>query len=462
LFALACSDSGDDGADEIGESMDSTASESSSESSDAEESSDSDSSSAETSVGTTEADTTDVDTTDTDTTDTDTTDTDTTGDGDGDGDVPNNPCDEPPAGTLFHVAPDGTDNGICSEAEPCLTLQHAADVVDEPGATVLVAAGNYKGFHTVHPFIRFEAAGPGVIVDEEHDWDGDPAPDNINVENTDGVWIVGFEVRDAERAGIRVVESDDVIVCNNEAGPNGRWGIFTGFANRIEIVGNHTFDSGLEHGIYVSNSDVPDDDPIIRYNESHGNGRNGIQLNGDCFSGGDGVIEGAWIEGNEVWGNTNKGFSIIAAAEATIIGNLSHGNGLGGAAGGIHMTNEPGCDDSQASSDGIITGNTIVEPDIAAFRATDGATNNRVFGNILISPSGAVDEVGGNHVEFNLLADDETGVFEMGSWMPTAGGPAHDAGVDMYMGAAAAAYDYVGTMRPQGAAWDLGALERLD
>ena len=39
---------------------------------------------------------------------------------------------------------------------------------------------------------------------------------------------------------------------------------------------------------------------------------------------------------------------------------------------------------------------------------------------------------------------------------------AHDAGVDGFMGAAAAEWDYVGTTRPQGAGWDLGAFERLD
>jgi hypothetical protein len=374
--------------------------------------------------------------------------------------VPGNPCDEPPGGPFFYVAPDGEDNGECSEQAPCQTLQHAADTVSEAGATVYVEPGEYVGFQSAYPGIRFQATGPGVVVNAGYD-DGD-APHNINVEGTDDVWIVGFEVRDAELAGIRVVTSEDVIVCNNEVGPNGRWGILTGFATRVVIVNNHTFDSEIEHGIYVGNSEVPDDAPVIRYNRSHGNGTNGIQINGDCYAGGDGMVEDALIEGNEVYDNYHKGFSMIAAPGATMINNVIYGNGIGGAAGGIHMTNEPGCDDEMASSDGIITGNTIVEPNIAAFRATDAATNNRVFGNILISPSGAVDEVGGNHIDENYVADDETGVFEADTWMPTMGGPAHDMGVDSYMGAAAAEWDFLGTARPQGAGFDLGAYERTD
>ncbi len=458
-LVIGCSGSDDGGQDEVGESGEGE-SESDASSSESSESADTSSDAMDSSDSIESSDSDDV----TDTSESDTQTDSETGDGDGDGDVPDNPCDMPWPGSAYYVSPEGTDesNDACSEQQPCATLQHAADVVSEPGAIVYVAPGEYVGFHTVYPDIRFEAMGPGVIVNEEHAWDGDPAPDNINVEGTDGVWIVGFEVLDAERAGIRVVTSTDVVVCNNVVGPNGRWGIFSGFAPRLQLVNNETFGSGIEHGIYVSNSDGPNDDPVIRHNVSHGNGRNGIQLNGDCYAGGDGMIEGALIEGNEVYGNTNKGLSIIAAPNTTIVANLIYGNGLEGAAGGIHMTNEPGCDDALASNDGVIANNTVIEPDIAAFRATDAATGNLVFNNLFLSPSGAVDEVGGNLIDYNLIADDETGVFEAGGYVPLTGGPAHDAGVDTFMGAGAWDVDLFGMLRPQGAAFDLGAVERAD
>src|SRR5262245_39338268 len=56
----------------------------------------------------------------------------------------------PPDGTLYRVSMQGDDQNDCTDANPCRTIQHAADVVDQPGSVILVDDGDYVGFHSVH------------------------------------------------------------------------------------------------------------------------------------------------------------------------------------------------------------------------------------------------------------------------------------------------------------------------
>jgi hypothetical protein len=356
------------------------------------------------------------------------------------------------SGPVLHVAPGGDDAGDCSAAAPCRTLQRAAERADVPGSVVRVAAGTYRGFQTVHPDVTFEAVGQ-VVVDGPR---GDLV-DVIRVFATDGVVIAGFRVKNAPRAGISVLESNDVAVCDNASGPNQRWGIFTAYAPRVAITHNEAFDSVDEHGIYVSNSYVPHDAPRVVGNDVHHNGTSGIQLNGDCMFPGDGTLEDALVARNLVHHNRIKGLSIVAAPGVIIANNLIHDNGTA-SAGAIHMTNEPGCPDELASSNALVVNNTVVEPFIATFRATDGATGDIVFNNLFIGPTGVIDQVGGNHFAYNLERDHADGLFAA-DYQLAADSPARDAGAARYLGRDAPSIDLDGTARPQGAGVDLGARE---
>jgi parallel beta-helix repeat protein len=355
------------------------------------------------------------------------------------------------------VSPQGSDRGKCSEQAPCRSLQRAAEVASEAGSLVLVANGEYAGFRSEHDSITFRASGDKAVVGSGYPSDDGPARDNIKIEN-DGVVLEGFVVRNGERAGITVLEARDVVVRNNRVGPNGKWGIFTGFAVGVQIIDNETFGSEGEHGIYVSNSRDDNDRPVIRGNVSHHNNFSGIQLNGDCESGGDGKIDGAVLENNLIYENNYKGLSIIAAPGILIQNNLVHDNGIKGGAAGIHLTNQPDCDASQATNAAIVVNNTVVEPRIAALRITDDATKNLIFNNIFVSQKRPVaDEVGGSHIaDSNLKSTSSQGLFAEGFTLAKSG-KATAAGDTSFKNAKAPSMDKLGKKREAGAP-GLGAI----
>jgi Right handed beta helix region len=266
--------------------------------------------------------------------------------------------------TTYYVQVGGDDGGPGTSAMPWGKPQKAADTVG-PGDTVIVRAGSYAGFDlrtggTQALPVTFQAEGTVSITSDNAE-----TPDGINVEGEEGneiryVVIDGFTVNARTRAGIRAARCQHVTIRNNKADANGRWGIFTAFCDDLLIEGNETSQSVAEHGIYVSNSG---DRPTIRKNVSHDNHANGIHMNGDATEGGDGIISGALVEANVIYGNG--------------------ANGGGGS--GIN------CDGVQ---DSIIRNNLLYDSHasgISLYRidAAAGATNNTVVNNtVLVAADG--------------------------------------------------------------------------
>ncbi len=370
----------------------------------------------------------------------------------------------PSRAATYYVATNGNDSNPGSSSSPWRTLQKAANSV-QAGDVVLVGNGNYTGFQitadgTASSRIVIRANGSNVVVNARNA----STPDNINIEGGNYVTVEGFIVNDAPRVGIRAVTATGVIIRNNVISRSGLDGILTGYTPQIQIIDNVASGSEQEHGIYISNSTSSADNPVVRGNEVFDNNQNGVQINGDCWVGGDGIISGAMVENNIVHHNNWKGFSMISLQNSTIRNNLIYENGLSAGAGGIHLADQPDC--GKPSNNNVVTNNTIHEPRIACIRITNGSTGNTIFNNLLIARSQdytIADESGGNFIDSasNMRLTSTSGLFVAAdNYHLSPNSPAIDDAVMSYRGVSAPSTDLDGLHRPQGATVDVGAFER--
>ncbi len=368
--------------------------------------------------------------------------------------------------TTYYVATNGNDSNAGTSAQPWRTLQKAANAA-RAGDLVLVANGTYVGMQitadgTAAAPITFRANGTNVLVNARNA----STPDNINIEGGDYVTVEGFVVEDAPRVGIRAVIATGIKIRNNTVRRSGLTGILTGYTPSIEISGNSASGSLQEHGIYVSNSTSAADNPVVRNNECFDNNQNGVQFNGDCDAGGDGIISGALIENNIVHHNNWKGFSLISVQNSTIRNNLIYENGLLAGAGGIHLADQPGC--GKPSNNNIVVNNTIHEPRITGIRMSNGSTGNTIFNNLVVASTLSytiVDEGSGNFIDTasNLKLTSLTGLFVAPGaedYHLAANSAALNAAALTYRSTNAPLVDIDGNSRPQGPLPDVGSDER--
>jgi hypothetical protein len=294
------------------------------------------------------------------------------------------------ADSTYYVSPDGSDTAAGTEAAPFRTIQKAASLVDA-GDTVVVRAGTYAGFQLGWGFpqsgtatrpITFKA-DPGAVIEGRND----DTPDGINLEGSSYVVIDGFAVDNAsgniDRACIRTVSGRNVTVRNNDVSGCGTWGIFTSHSDYVRIEDNKTSFNNSEpsdnHGIYVSNATV---NPVIVGNEIQGNRGAGLHMNGDLSQGGNGLITGARIERNVIYGNGEKGGSAIncdGVQESLIRNNLLYGNH----ASGISLYR---IDAAGGARNNVVVNNTIrmASDGRWAVNIKNRSTGNTVANNILL------------------------------------------------------------------------------
>ncbi|HEX2090409.1 MAG TPA: right-handed parallel beta-helix repeat-containing protein [Actinomycetota bacterium] len=293
------------------------------------------------------------------------------------------------AASTYYVSPSGNDANPGTQSAPWRTIQRAADLA-RAGDTVIVKPGSYVGAKfsrsgTASSPIRFRAE-PGAVVTS-------PGPlnsngDNLWVRNANYVFLIGFEVHSAPRAGIGVqgepsAPAVGVVVRQCNCHDNGRWGIFTGYAQNFRAEKNVASGSDIEHGIYVSNSA---DNPVIRGNVVRNNNASGIQINADPVLAGDGIITGALVERNIVSGNGVGGGAAINLASvrnSTFRNNILYEN---------HASGFAGWDDGAGSQWGTknnrFYNNTVVQASDGRFAASlqNGSSGNVVKNNILFHP----------------------------------------------------------------------------
>jgi Periplasmic copper-binding protein (NosD) len=398
----------------------------------------------------------------------------------------------PAQARIYFVSPRGDDRAAGSAAAPWKTLQHAAGRV-AAGDTVVVRAGTYAGFDlrtsgTAGKPITFRTEGEVVIGTRNP-----KTPDGINLEGAGHVALEGFKVLNNSgsipRAGIRIVNADHVGIRKNTIDHCGSWGILAGFANDLVVENNVTSRSEREHGIYVGNSA---NRPVIRGNRSWGNNVCGIHINADKSAGGDGIITGALVENNVIFGNGKKGGGGIncdGVQGSRIQNNLLYDNHSSG----ITLYRDCG---GGPSKDNVVVNNTVIMARDArwALSIQNGSTGNTVLNNILynhhafrgsmdISP----DSLPGLESDHNVVVDRFTmnggdTIFRLAEWRsrtdrdnksllgtpaalfcnpmagdyrPAPGSPTIDAGTSMK----APDRDIEGNRRPRGKAVDIGAYE---
>src|SRR5579884_2830422 len=318
----------------------------------------------------------------------------------------------------YVVAPTGNDGAAGSQAAPWATLQHAVDTM-QPGDSVTVADGSYAGFwmkdrqgDAQHRF-TIRAQNPlGAKVTGPSPSGSDPN-DSIQLVSVSFATIDGFDVTGAPRAGVSIrsfgdetgADTTDDVVQHCRSHDNGGGvttgrhdGIFTGFALNVVIQDNEV-DHNAEHGIYVSNSA---DNPVVSRNKAHDNLANGLQINGDGSTGGDGVITHWTMEDNVVYGNHGAGaVNLDGACFGVLRNNLVYGNA------GAGITLFQG-DSMEASHDNVVANNTVYDPNgsRSGIQIGDDANNNVVFNNVFSSagPGMEIQGVTGLVHDFNTVS----------------------------------------------------------
>ncbi len=401
-------------------------------------------------------------------------------------------------GRTYYVATTGNDSAAGSTTSPWKTLQRAANRVTA-GDTVIVRQGEYAGFvagwdtprpGTVQAPITFRAE-PEVYVTSRNN----KTRDGIDLEPGNHYWVLeGFNVNNADgsiqRAGIRVSGSHNVIVRHNNVKRCKNWGIFTSFAENVQIQRNCCSESRSEHGIYVSNSA---DNPVVQGNISWGNRGCGIHVNGDKTQGQDGIISNALVTGNVIHDNGKGGGSGIncdGVQNAWIENNLLYNNH----ANGVSLFR---IDGGGASIDNTVVNNTIVMASDSrwAVNIKNGSTGNKVYNNILLNANrsnGSInmtaDSLDGLLSDYNIVMnrfnpdDGDFSNITLAEWRTKTGQDKHSTiapgmrlfvdpasndyhllltspAVDAGIGGVSASRDIDGKPRPRGAAIDIGAYE---
>lgn len=200
-----------------------------------------------------------------------------------------------------------------------------------PGDTLQFTDGIYRDTLYLNG-LRGEAGRPIVIRGEKGTIFRPRARDGVVCWGGGGSEHVVLEeltICGASRAGIIGTGMHDITIRNCTIVSNGVWGIQTCLSSDVQVEYCLIAHSQEQHGIYFSSTDRP----TARGNVIYGNAACGIHLNGDQSEGGDGLVEGAMIVGNRIYGNGRSGGAAInmdGVARSTVVNNLIYGNESGG------------------------------------------------------------------------------------------------------------------------------------
>jgi len=198
-------------------------------------------------------------------------------------------------------------------------------------------------------------------------------------------------IEKADRYGIFVTLSQGLTVRNCTIRSSGKTGILTGNTYDVLIRDCNVSYSGLEHGIYLSQSG---DRLQVINNVLYNNPRAGLQINavqsgavvGD--PNGDSLSDDCVVEGNTIYNNGadgGAGISLMGVTNSLFYNNLIYDN----TAGGISLWND-GASTKNSTGNRIVHNTVSFKPGIGRYgvQVRAGSTGNQILNNILVSGSG--------------------------------------------------------------------------
>ncbi len=378
------------------------------------------------------------------------------------------------------------------------TIQAAADAA-QPGDTVLVYDGNYAGFQVTRSGtqaspIVFRANGSNVVINSNG-----PTGDGIRLENVDYITIDGFQIQGVSQRCIaaRGATPDSPMkgnILHNNRCTNAGVECFYLSEFSISLIENNILSgcgaSGAirSHGIYLANAGS--DNTIIRGNTISGatpTESEGIHINGDISIGGDGIVSGLTIENNVIHDNANNGLNMDGVQNSLIRNNLIYSNGR-------HALRVYQGDALAGPANLSIVNNTFNATAGWAIKLSEDIGGHTIFNNILLGSRGSICvsntnlTSNNNAVMDSFSFDNESTVVSLASWRAQRGNdansfvtsasslfvnaaagnyrlistsPAIDTGLSSLNSINAPATDLSGTVRPQGAGYDIGAYETV-
>ena len=358
------------------------------------------------------------------------------------------------ARTFYVDANVGDDAASGNGAHPFRTVQHAADLVN-PGDVVVMRNGVYTGGGSVLDIQRGGTAGNYVVFRAAVQWgailDGGQTSHTQPNGSENGVYLGASFVR-VEGLEIRNVWHDGISPASG--------------VSDFQIVGNHIHDVGRyceSSGIGLSAMTFINDNVVIEQNLIHDIGRDSTGENG-CNP------------GNTYWQNHDHGIYLSSGNNVIVRNNVFYNIARGWAIqcypdllSQIYIVNNtfafPNPNEvgqiiiAATLTNGVIANNLFYQP-LTAGVWFSGATTSNVTVEYNLTMGGTAAEGNGAGVTLSHNLDNTDPKLVNASapaldFQLSAGSPAIDAGVPL----AYVSNDFLGTSRPQGAGYDIGAFE---